>query len=95
MSDLIAELHDALESNDPVILAFNVFKVCVNFLEERKHHTEVLLTFYRRPQSLILQSDNSVAPAVLNNRVDDETIRTFFEDFKNSIAREEKKKQPD
>ena len=31
-------------------------------------------------------------PAVINGIVDDVTIRTFFEDFKNSVVREEKKR---
>ena len=31
MSDLIAELNDALKINDPVLLAFNVFNIYVNF----------------------------------------------------------------
>ena len=93
MNDLIAELNDALKINDPVLLAFDVFNVCVNFPEEeRKHHTEVLLTFYGTAQSSTFQSNNSVAPAVLNRMVDDETIRSFFEDFKSSVAREEKKR---
>ena len=93
MNDLIAELNDALKINDPVLLAFNVFNVCVNFPEEeRKHPTEVLLTFYGTAQSSTFQSNNSVAPAVLNSMVDDETIRSFFEDFKSSVAREEKKR---
>ena len=34
MNDLIAELNDALKINDPVLLAFDVFNVCVNFPEE-------------------------------------------------------------
>ena len=52
MNDLIAELNNALKINDPVLLALNVFNVCVNFTkEERKLHTEVLLTFYRTAQS--------------------------------------------
>ena len=93
MNDLIAELNDALKINDPVLLAFDVFNVCINFPEEeRKHHTEVLLTFYGTAQSLTFQSNNSVAPEVLNSMVDDETIRIFFEDFKSSVAREEKKR---
>ena len=92
MNDLIAELNNALKINDPVLLAFDVFNVCVNFPEEeRKLHTEVL-TFYRTAQSLTFQSNNSVAPAVLNGMVDDETIRSFFEDFKSSVVREEKKR---
>ena len=33
-----------------------------------------------------------MAPAVLNRLVDDETIRYFCEDFKSSVAREEKKR---
>ena len=78
MNDLIAELNDALKINDPVLLAFDVFNVCVNFPEEeRKHHTEVLLTFYGTAQSSTFQSNKSVAPAVLNSIVDDETIRFF------------------
>ena len=92
MNDLIAELNGTLKINDPVLLAFDVFNVCVNFPEEeRKHHTEVLLTFYGTAQSSTFQSNNSVAPAVLNSMVDDETIRSFFEDFKSSVAREEKR----
>ena len=31
MSDLIAELNDALKINDPVLLAFDVFNIYVNF----------------------------------------------------------------
>ena len=73
---LIAELHNTLEMNDPVILPFDVFNVFVNFLEEvRQCQTEVLLTFYGRPQSSTFQTDNSVTPAVGNSIVDDETIR--------------------
>ena len=34
MSDLIAGLNDALKINDPVLLLFDVFNVCVNFPEE-------------------------------------------------------------
>ena len=53
MSDLITELNDALKINDPVRLAFDVFNVYVNFPEEeRKLHTEVLLTFYETFQSI-------------------------------------------
>ena len=93
MNDLIAELNNALKINDPVLLAFDVFNVSVNFPEEeRKHHTEVLLTFYGTVQSSTFQSNNSVAPAVPNSIADDETIRSFFEDFKSSVAREEKKR---
>ena len=41
MSDLTSELHDVLEMNDPVILAFDIFNVSVNFPEkERKRQTE-------------------------------------------------------
>ena len=41
MSDLTSELHDVLEMNDPVILAFDIFNVSVNFPEkERKSQTE-------------------------------------------------------
>ena len=93
MNDLIAEPNDTLKISDPVLLAFDVFNICVNFPEkERKLHTEVLLTFYGTAQSSTFQSNNSVAPAVLNGMVDDETIRSFFEDFKSSVAREEKKR---
>ena len=53
MSDLIAEVNDALKINDPVLIAFDVFNVLFNFLEEqRKLHTEVLLTFKQTAQSL-------------------------------------------
>ena len=31
MSDLIAELNDPLKINDPVLLAFDVFNIYVNF----------------------------------------------------------------
>ena len=92
MNDLIPELNDALKINDPVLLAFDVFNACVNFPEEeRKHHTEVLLTFYGTAQSSTFQSNNSVAPAVLNSMVDDETIRPFFEEF--CCERRKKEKQ--
>ena len=51
MIDVIPELHNALEMNDSVILAFDVFIVSVNFLEVvRKCQTEVLLIFYGRCQ---------------------------------------------
>ena len=35
MSDLIAELNDALKTDDPVHLAFDVFNVNANFREEK------------------------------------------------------------
>ena len=74
-------------------MSFDVFNVHINFPEEeRKLHTEVLLTFYEIAQSSTFQSNKSVAPAVLNSIVDDETIR-FFGDFKRSVAREEKRKK--
>ena len=70
MSDLIAELSNALKINDPVLLAIDVFNVCINFPEEeRKLHTEVL-TFYGTAQSSTFQSNNSVAPTVLKGMVD-------------------------
>ena len=53
MSDLITELNDALKINDPVLLAFDAFNIYVDFPEEeRKLHTEVLLTFYETFQSI-------------------------------------------
>ena len=73
MSDLIAELNGALKVNDSVLLAFDVFNVYVKFPEEKKLYTEVLLTFYETAQSSTFQCNNSVAPAVLNDIVDDET----------------------
>ena len=93
MDDLIAELNNALKINDPVLLAFDVFNVCINFPQERKLHSEVLLTFYGTGQSSTCQSNNSVAPAVLNSIIDDKTIKSFFEAFKSSAAREEKKER--
>ena len=59
-------------------MSFDVFNVHINFPEEeRKLHTEVLLTFYEIAQSSTFQSNKSVAPAALNSIVDDETIRFF------------------
>ena len=52
MTDLIAKLNDALKINGPVLLAFDVFNVNVNFPEGgRKLHTEVFLTFYETAKS--------------------------------------------
>ena len=52
MSDLIAKLNHALKINGPVLLAFDVFNVNVNFPAwERKLHTEVFLTFYETAKS--------------------------------------------
>ena len=89
MSDLIVELNDALKINYPVLLAFDVFNVSVNFLEKRKLHTEAL-TFYETDQSSTFQSNNSVAPAILHGIVDDETIRSFLRISK--VLLQEKKK---
>ena len=92
MSDLNAELNYVLKINDPVLLAFDVFNVCVNFpQEERKLHTKVLLTFYGTAHSSTFQSNNSVAPAVLKGITDDETIRSFFEHFKFCCERRKKR----
>ena len=53
MSDLITELNDALKIHDPVLLAFDAFNIYADFPEEeRKLHTEVLLTFYETFQSI-------------------------------------------
>ena len=68
----LSKLNNALKINDPVLLVFDVFNVCMNFPQERKLHTEIsltLLTFYGTAQSSTFQSNNSVAPAVLNNIV--------------------------
>ena len=93
MTDLIAKLNDALKINGPVLLAFDVFNVNVNFPEgERKLHTEVFLTFYETAKSSTFQSNNSVAPAVLNSIVDDETIR-FFLRISKVLLREKRKRE--
>lgn len=93
MSGLIAELHNALEMNHPVIYLNIWYFKCLCQLSgtRRKCQSDVLLTFYGRPQSLTFQSGNSEAPTVLNSKVDDKTISTFFEDFNISVERVEVK----
>ena len=55
-------------------MSFDVFNVHINFPEEeRKLHTKVLVTFYEITQSSTFQSNKSVAPAVLESIVDEET----------------------
>ena len=58
---------------------------------QKKKENITLKYYYGTAQSSTFQSNNSVAPAVLNSMVNDETIRSFFEDFKSSVAREEKR----
>ena len=91
MAELIVELDKALELNDPVLLAYDVFNVTTTFTkEERYDHIKILANFYGEPKSSMFQGEINTALAPFENRnIGDATINQFFDDFDEAVKREQ------
>ena len=91
MAALIKELQNVLQINDPVFLAFNVFNVTTKYsFQERSEHVNVLAKYYGSSKTSKMGDSTITAPPNLSNEaVDEQTAKTFFTDFDNSVKREE------
>ena len=91
MTALIEELQNALQINDPVFLAFDVFNVTTKYsFQERIEHVNVLAKYYGSSKTSKMGDSTITAPPNLSNEaVDEQTAKTFFTDFDNSVKREE------
>ena len=68
MAQLITELDTALQLNDPVFLAFDVFNVTTTFTENiRIQNIKVLSNFYGSAQSSKLKGDTIKATPLIQN----------------------------
>ena len=85
MTALIEELQNALQINDPVFLAFDVFNVTTKYsFQERIEHIKVLAKYYRSSKTSKMGDSTITAPLNLSNEaVDEQTADTFFTDFDN------------
>ena len=91
MTALIEELQNALQINDPVFLAFDVFNVTTKYsFQDRIEHVNVLAKYYGSSKTLKMGDSTITAPPNLSNEVvDEQTAKTFIRDFDNSVKREE------
>ena len=87
----MAELIKALELNDPVLLAYDVFNVTTTFTkEERYDHIKTLANLYGEPKSSMFQGEINTAFALFENQnIGDATINQFFDDFDEAVKREQ------
>ena len=91
MTALIKELQNALQINDPVFLAFDVFNVTKKYsFQEIIEHINVPTKYYGSSKTSKIGDSTITAPPNLSNKADDEqTAKTFFTDFDISVKREE------
>ena len=91
LTALIEELQNALQINDPVFLAFNVLNVTTKYsFQERIENVNVLAMYYGSSKTSKMGDSTITAPPNLSNEaVDEQTAKTFFTDFDNSVKREE------
>ena len=83
----------ALQLDDPVFLAFDVFNVTSTFTEtERFNQIKVLLEFHGMPKSSTFKKETNMAVALINKEnVTEDSIRSFFINFDNAISRAQDK----
>ena len=91
MNALIEELQNALQINDPVFLAFDVLNVTTKYsFQERIEHINILAKYYGSSKTSKVGDSTITAPPNLSNEaVDEQTAKTFFTDFDDSVKREE------
>ena len=91
MTTLIEELQNVLQINYPVFLAFNVLNVTTKYsFQERIEHVNVLAKYYGSSKTSKMGDSTITAPPNLSNEAaDEQTAKTFFTDFDNSVKREE------
>ena len=83
MTALIEELQNALQINDPVFLAFDVFNVTKECsFQERIEHINILAKYYGSSKTSKMGDSTITAPPNLSNEaVAEQTAKTFFTDF--------------
>ena len=93
LTELIQELDQALQLNDPVFLAFDVFNVTSSFTEsERLDKIKVLLEFYGTPKSSTFKNETKAAAALISKEnVTEDSIKSFLVSFDNAITRAQEK----
>ena len=93
LTQLIQELDLALQLDDPVFLAFDVFNVTSTFTEtERFNKIKVLLEFHGMPKSSTFKKEANMVVALINKEnVTKDSIRSFFINFDNAISRAQDK----
>ena len=86
MTTLIEELQNALQINDPVFLAFDVFNVTTKYsFQERIEHVNVLAKYYGSSKTSKMGDSTITAPPNLSNEAVDEQTAKTFTDFDNSV----------
>ena len=83
MTALIEELQNALQINDPVFLAFDVFNVTKECsFQERIEHINILAKYYGSSKTSKMGDSTITAPPNLSNEaVAEQTAKAFFTDF--------------
>ena len=89
MADLIKELDIALNMNDPVMLAFDVFNVTLSMSEtERIENVAKLSSFYGSEQSSKFKGEVNMAPPIIGaQEIESTVIVKFFKDFDDAVSR--------
>ena len=84
---LMEELQNTLQINDPVFLAFDVFNVTIKYsFQERIEHINILAKYYGSSKTSKVGDSTITAPPNLSNEaVDEQTAKTFFTDFDDSV----------
>ena len=87
LTKLIQELDQALQLDDPIFLAFDVFNITFTFTDtERFDKMKVLLEFYGTPKSSTFKKGTNMAAALINEEnVTEDSIRSFFINFDNAL----------
>ena len=88
LTELIQELDQALQLNDLIFLAFDVFDV-TSTISETEHFDKikVLLEFYGTAKSSTFKRETNMAAALINKEnLTEDPIRSFFINFDNGIS---------
>ena len=88
LTELIEELDQALQLDDPIFLALDVFNITFTFTDtERFDKIKVLLEFYGTPKSSTFKKGTNMAATLINEEnVTEDSIRSFFINFGNALS---------
>ena len=88
LTELIQELDQALQLEDPIFLAFDVFNITFTFTDtECFDKIKMLLEFYGTPKSSTFEKGNNMAATLINEEnVTEDSIRSFFINFGNALS---------
>ena len=93
LTELIQELDQALQLDDPIFLALDVFNITFTFIDtERFDKIKVLLEFYGTPKSSTFEKGTNMAATLINEEnVTEDSIRSFFINFDNALSHAQNK----